>query len=253
MSHHYLRFEDVRYTYPNGYEALRGVSFQLTHGEKVALVGANGAGKSTLLLHTNGLLTATSGRVVMGGIALTRRTLPLVRQSVGLVFQNSDDQLFMPTVEEDVAFGPANMGLTPEEIEQRVADALEAVGAAALRRASPHCLSGGQKRSVSIATVLSMEPSVLVMDEPTSNLDPRARRQVIDLMRRFSHTTLLATHDMEMVLELCERTLVMRGGELVADGATESVFRDLSLLESCGLEQPVRMQMERIYRPSKDE
>lgn len=253
MSHHYLRFEDVRYTYPNGYEALRGVSFQLTHGEKVALVGANGAGKSTLLLHTDGLLMPTGGRVVMGGIVLTRKTLPLVRQSVGLVFQNPDDQLFMPTVEEDVAFGPANMGLTTEEIEQRVTDALEAVGAAALRRASPHCLSGGQKRSVSIATVLSMEPSVLVMDEPTSNLDPRARRQVIDLIRRFRHTTLIATHDMEMVLDLCPRTLVMRSGEIVADGATDVIFRDLDLLESCGLEQPVRLQTEWTRKHANDD
>lgn len=253
MSHHYLRFEDVRYTYPNGYEALRGVSFQLTHGEKVALVGANGAGKSTLLLHTDGLLMPTGGRVVMGGIVLTRKTLPLVRQSVGLVFQNPDDQLFMPTVEEDVAFGPANMGLTTEEIEQRVTDALEAVGAAALRRASPHCLSGGQKRSVSIATVLSMEPSVLVMDEPTSNLDPRARRQVIDLIRRFRHTTLIATHDMEMVLDLCPRTLVMRSGEIVADGATDVIFRDLDLLESCGLEQPVRLQAEWTRKHANDD
>lgn len=253
MSHHYLRFEDVHYTYPNGYEALRGVSFQLTHGEKVALVGANGAGKSTLLLHTDGLLMPTGGRVVMGGIVLTRKTLPLVRQSVGLVFQNPDDQLFMPTVEEDVAFGPANMGLTTEEIEQRVTDALEAVGAAALRRASPHCLSGGQKRSVSIATVLSMEPSVLVMDEPTSNLDPRARRQVIDLIRRFRHTTLIATHDMEMVLDLCPRTLVMRSGEIVADGATDVIFRDLDLLESCGLEQPVRLQTEWTRKHANDD
>lgn len=201
MSHHYLRFDDVHYRYPNGYEALCGVSFRITHGEKVALVGANGAGKSTLLLHTNGLLMPSQGGVVLGGIALTRRTLPLVRQSVGLVFQDSDNQLFMPTVEEDVAFGPSNMRLEPEEIRRRVTEALDAVGALDLRGESPFRLSGGQKRRVAIATVLAMEPSVLVMDEPTSNLDPRARRQIIDLIRRFSHTTLIATHDMEMVLD----------------------------------------------------
>ena len=137
MSHHYLRFDDVHYRYPNGYEALCGVSFRITHGEKVALVGANGAGKSTLLLHTNGLLMPSQGEVVMGGITLTRRTLPLVRQSVGLVFQDSDNQLFMPTVEEDVAFGPANMRLEPEEIRRRVTEALDAVGALDLREASP--------------------------------------------------------------------------------------------------------------------
>ena len=248
MSHHYLRFDDVHYRYPNGYEALCGVSFRITHGEKVALVGANGAGKSTLLLHTNGLLMPSQGGVVLGGIALTRRTLPLVRQSVGLVFQDSDNQLFMPTVEEDVAFGPSNMRLEPEEIRRRVTEALDAVGALDLRGESPFRLSGGQKRRVAIATVLSMEPSVLVMDEPTSNLDPRARRQIIDLIRRFSHTTLIATHDMEMVLDLCDRTIVMKEGRIVADGSTRHVFGDLALLEECGLEQPCELRMKRALK-----
>ena len=248
MSHHYLRFDDVHYRYPNGYEALCGVSFCITHGEKVALVGANGAGKSTLLLHTNGLLIPSQGEVVMGGIKLTRRTLPLVRQSVGLVFQDSDNQLFMPTVEEDVAFGPSNMRLEPEEIRRRVTEALDAVGALDLRGESPFRLSGGQKKRVAIATVLSMEPSVLVMDEPTSNLDPRARRQIIDLIRRFSHTTLIATHDMEMVLDLCDRTIVMKEGRIVADGSTRHVFGDLALLEECGLEQPCELRMKRALK-----
>ena len=248
MSHHYLRFDDVHYRYPNGYEALCGVSFCITHGEKVALVGANGAGKSTLLLHTNGLLIPSQGEVVMGGIKLTRRTLALVRQSVGLVFQDSDNQLFMPTVEEDVAFGPSNMRLEPEEIRRRVTEALDAVGALHLRGASPFRLSGGQKKRVAIATVLSMEPSVLVMDEPTSNLDPRARRQIIDLIRRFGHTTLIATHDMEMVLDLCDRTIVMKQGRIVADGSTRHVFGDLALLEECGLEQPCELRMKRALK-----
>ena len=248
MSHHYLRFDDVHYRYPNGYEALCGVSFRITHGEKVALVGANGAGKSTLLLHTNGLLMPSQGGVVLGGIALTRRTLPLVRQSVGLVFQDSDNQLFMPTVEEDVAFGPSNMRLEPEEIRRRVTEALDAVGALDLRGESPFRLSGGQKKRVAIATVLAMEPSVLVMDEPTSNLDPRARRQIIDLIRRFSHTTLVATHDMEMVLDLCDRTIVMKEGRIVADGSTRHVFGDLALLEECGLEQPCELRMKRALK-----
>lgn len=248
MSHHYLRFDDVHYRYPNGYEALCGVSFRITHGEKVALVGANGAGKSTLLLHTNGLLMPSQGGVVLGGIALTRRTLPLVRQSVGLVFQDSDNQLFMPTVEEDVAFGPSNMRLEPEEIRRRVTEALDAVGALDLRGESPFRLSGGQKKRVAIATVLAMEPSVFVMDEPTSNLDPRARRQIIDLIRRFSHTTLIATHDMEMVLDLCDRTIVMKEGRIVADGSTRHVFGDLALLEECGLEQPCELRMKRALK-----
>lgn len=242
MSHHYLRFNDVHYSYPNGYEALRGVSLCITHGEKVALVGVNGAGKSTLLLHTNGLLMPDRGEVVLGGITLTRKTLNLVRQSVGLVFQDPDNQLFMPTVEEDVAFGPSNMGLTGEEIESRVVEALEAVGALHLRKMSPYHLSGGQKKSVSIATVLSMGPSVLILDEPTANLDPRARRQTIELLSSFKHTMLVATHDMEMVWELCPRTIVMQQGKIVADGATRAVFEDTSLLEACGLEQPCRMR-----------
>lgn len=248
MSHHYLLFDDVHYRYPNGYEALRGVSFRVTHGEKVALVGANGAGKSTLLLHTDGLLMPSQGEVVMGGITLTRRTLSLVRQSVGLVFQDSDNQLFMPTVEQDVAFGPSNMRLEPAEIERRVVDALEAVGALHLRKSSPFQLSGGQKKRAAIATVLSMEPSILVMDEPTSNLDPRARRQIIDLIRRFRHTTLIATHDMEMVLDLCDRTIVMKDGKIVADGSTQHVFGDLALLEDCGLEQPAELRLKRALR-----
>lgn len=248
MSHHYLLFNDVHYSYPNGHEALKGVSFRVTHGEKVALVGANGAGKSTLLLHTNGLLLPARGEVVMGGIALTRRTLPLVRQSVGLVFQDSDNQLFMPTVGEDVAFGPSNMRLEPAEIERRVTEALEAVGALELRGLSPFRLSGGQKKRAAIATVLAMEPSVLVMDEPTASLDPRARRQTIDLIRRFSHTTLIATHDMEMVLDLCPRTIVMNDGRIAADGDTRQVFSDLALLEACGLEQPAEMRLQRMLR-----
>ena len=248
MSHHYLRFDDVHYRYPNGYEALCGVSFRITHGEKVALVGANGAGKSTLLLHTNGLLMPSQGGVVLGGIALTRRTLPPERQAEGPVVPDSDNQLFMPTVEEDVAFGPSNMRLEPEEIRRRVTEALDAVGALDLRGESPFRLSGGQKKRVAIATVLAMEPSVLVMDEPTSNLDPRARRQIIDLIRRFSHTTLIATHDMEMVLDLCDRTIVMKEGRIVADGSTRHVFGDLALLEECGLEQPCELRMKRALK-----
>lgn len=243
MSHHYLQFDAVHYRYSNGCEALRGVTFRLTHGEKTALVGANGAGKSTLLLHTNGLLLPCSGQVVVGGIAVAPKTLRLVRQNVGLVFQYPDDQLFMPTVEQDVAFGPANMGLAKEEIERRVEAALEAVGALHLRKAAPYHLSGGQKKSVSIATVLAMEPSVLVLDEPTSNLDPRARRLVIEQLRGFGHTTLVATHDMDMVWELCDRTLVLHAGRIVADGPTWEVFADVRLLETCGLEQPPAMRL----------
>lgn len=224
MSHHYLRFERVGYRYPDGREALHEISFELTHGEKAALVGANGAGKTTLLLHADGLLLPTAGQVVVGGIPITRRTLPTIRRTVGYLFQQPDDQLFMPTVEEDVAFGPANMGLDDAKIEQRVAEALAAVGAAELRHRAPGRLSGGEKKRVAIATVLAMEPSILVLDEPTASLDPPARRQLLELIRTFRHTMLIATHDLELVRELCPRTLVLRRGALVADGPTNEVL-----------------------------
>ncbi len=236
MSHHYLRFERVCYRYPDGHEALHDVSFELTHGEKAAVVGANGAGKSTLLLHTDGLLLPTSGRVVVGGVPITKRTLPDIRRTVGYVFQQPDDQLFMPTVDEDVAFGPANMGLDEAEIDRRVVEALTAVGAESLRDRSPAHLSGGQKKRVAIATVLAMEPSVLVMDEPTAALDPQARRQLIGLIRGFSHTTLIATHDMALVRELCTRVLVLHRGALAADGPAAEILSNHELLAVCGLE-----------------
>ena len=245
MSHHYIRFDNVHYTYSNGYEALKGISFRIGHGEKVAFVGANGAGKSTLVLHTNGLLFPTKGRVNVGDVPIVKKTLPLIRQTVGLVFQNPDDQLFMPTVEDDVAFGPMNMKLPAEEVERRVLQALEDVGALTLRKRASYQLSGGQKRSVAIATVLSMEPNILVMDEPSSNLDPKARRQLINLVKSFTHTCLIATHDLEMVWELCERTIVMKDGLIIADGNTRDIFCDKSLLEESGLEQPYQAILKR--------
>lgn len=236
MSHHYIKFNNVHYTYPNGYEALKGVSFCITHGEKVALVGSNGAGKSTLLLHTNGLLLPTLGDVNVGDIPIVKKTLPLIRRAVGLVFQNPDDQLFMPTVEEDVAFGLVNMQLPPDEIERRVVESLKEVGALSLRKRAPYQLSGGQKRSVAIATVLSMEPDILIMDEPSSNLDPQARRLLMNQIESFTHTCLIATHDLEMVRELCKRTIIMNDGLIVADGETHTLFGDKELLEENGLE-----------------
>lgn len=244
MSHHFIQCDNVHYSYPNGYEALKGISFLVTHGEKVAFVGANGAGKSTLALLTNGLLLATEGTINIGGITINKNTLSYIRQSVGLVFQNPDDQLFMPTVEEDVAFGPTNMKLSEPEIKDRVTKALEAVGALSLRQRASYQLSGGQKKSVSIATVLSMEPNILVMDEPTSNLDPKARRQIIEQIRSFTHTCLIITHDLEMIWELCQRTIVMKDGTLMADGNTKDIFRNKSLLEECGLEQPYQAMMD---------
>lgn len=239
MSHHFIRFSDVRFTYPNGYEALKGVSFEITHGEHVALLGLNGAGKSTLLLQTNGLLLPTEGEVNVGGVPVTKKTLRLVRQSVGMVFQDPDDMLFMPTVEEDVAFGPLNMGLPADEVERRVVHALREVGCEHLRNRAPFQLSGGQKRMVAIAAVLSMEPDILVLDEPTSNLDMKARRQLIEILRNFRHTILLATHDLDLVSELCPRSIVIEDGCVSSDTFTERVFSDPELCLRLGLSQAI--------------
>jgi len=242
MSHHIVEVNDLRYSYPDGTKALKGVSFRITHGESVAVVGANGAGKSTLLLHLNGYLTPQHGTVRIGDYPLTKETLQEVRRTVGMVFQDPDDQLFMPTVYEDVAFGPLNLGFPPHEVESRVQAALERVGATALKHRAPYHLSGGEKRAVAIATVLAMSPDILVMDEPSSNLDPAARRRLINLLKSFQHTKIIASHDLDMVLDLCPRTIVFHHGKIAADGPTEAIFRDEALLEACGLEKIERLQ-----------
>ncbi len=242
MSHHIVEVKDLHYAYPDGHPALRGVSFRITHGERVALVGANGAGKSTLLLHLNGCLIPGSGVVRIGDFPLTRDTLQHVRRTVGMVFQDPDDQLFMPLVYDDVAFGPLNLGLPPEEVHERVMHALDTVDARHLKDRPPYRLSAGEKRAVAIASVLSMSPSILVMDEPTSNLDPRARRQLIELLGTFHHTIIIATHDLDMVLDLCPRTIVLNQGRVAADGLTSDILRDEGLLASSRLEKPLRMQ-----------
>jgi cobalt/nickel transport system ATP-binding protein len=242
MSHHLIEVKDLLYTYPDGTPALRGISFRLTHGETVAMVGANGAGKSTLLLHLNGCLIPQAGTVRIGDFPLTRKTLPHVRRTVGMVFQDPDDQLFMPVVYDDVAFGPLNLGLPPEDVEERVMNALDIVGASHLKDRPPYRLSGGEKRAVAIASVLSMSPNILVMDEPTSSLDPRARRQLIDLLKTFSHTIVIATHDLDMVLDLCARTIVLKEGRILADGPSRDILQDEELLASGSLEKPLRLQ-----------
>lgn len=242
MSHHIVEARDLGYTYPDGHQALHGVSFSVHHGEAVAVIGGNGAGKSTLLQHLNGFLRASSGEVLIGEMPVTHATLPQVRRTVGSVFQYPDDQLFMPTVYEDVAFGPLNMGLPPDEVERRVCAALDTVGAGQLAARPPYRLSGGEKRMVAIAGVLAMEPSILVLDEPSDSLDPAARRRLINLLRSFSHTRIIATHDLDLVLDLCSRVLVMQGGRIEADGAPEEIFEDAALLERCRLEPPLSWQ-----------
>jgi cobalt/nickel transport system ATP-binding protein len=226
---------NLSHTYPDGTAALDRVSFRIAHGESVGVIGANGAGKSTLLLHLNGCLTPTAGAVQVGDAEISRSTLPRIRRMVGMVFQNPDDQLFMPTVAEDVLFGPLNQGLAPDEAEEQADRALATVGAMHLKSRPPHKLSSGEKRSSAIAAVLAMAPEILVMDEPSSGLDPRSRRILIDLLRTFPHTKIIATHDLGMVRDLCERTVVLCHGTVAYDGPTPQVLDDSELLLRCGL------------------
>lgn len=235
MSHHYIQYTDVHFSYPESDEVLHGISFRVTHGEKVALLGLNGAGKSTLMMLTAGMMMATSGEVNIGDVPITKKTLPLIRQTVGFVFQNSDDQLFMPTVEEDVAFGPMNMRLPKEEVDRRVVNSLTAVGAEDLARRSPATLSGGQKKRVAISTVLSMEPSILLLDEPTSGLDALGQHQLVEVLNRFPHTCLIATHDLALAASLCPRSVIISEGRVVWDGRTENLLRDSDILRRCQL------------------
>lgn len=218
-----IEFQNVSFSYPGGHEALRNVSFSIEKGEKVALVGLNGSGKSTLLLHTNGLLTADSGEVLVNGTPIRPKTVDKARQSVGMVFQNADDQLFMPTVEADVAFGPRNMGLSEEEIQQRVEKALRQTGCLELKDRAPFHLSGGQKKMASIATVLSMEPEILVFDEPTSGLDFAAEAQFIGIADRLPHSILMSTHDMQLARRLCTRAILMDHGSIAYDGPIDTL------------------------------
>lgn len=242
MSHHIVEAVNLHYHYPDGTLGLSGVSFYISHGESVAIIGENGAGKSTLLLHLNGYLYPSQGSIRIGDYPLTVKNLNAVRRTLGMVFQNPDDQLFMPTVFDDVAFGPLNMGLSKEEVEKAVKNALTTVGVAHLRKRPPYKLSQGEKRAVSIATVLAMSPDILVMDEPTSSLDPRSRRRLIELLKTFHHTKIIATHDLDMALDLCERTIVLHCGQVTADGKTRDILQNEELLHASSLEKPLSMQ-----------
>ena len=232
---------DVRglaYAYPDGHQALFGVDLRLDAGERVALLGPNGAGKTTLALHLNGILTPGAGSVAVGGLPVTRENLTEVRRRVGIVFQDPDDQLFMGSVHDDVAFGPRNLGLRGAELEQRVTEALEAVGMAAYADRPPHHLSFGQRRRVAVATVLAMRPEILVLDEPSSNLDPASRRELADIICSLDVTVLLVTHDLPYALELCPRSVILSGGVIAADGVTQELLCDEDLMRAHRLELP---------------
>jgi cobalt/nickel transport system ATP-binding protein len=236
--HHTIEVYDLHFSYPDGHAALKGVTLSIAPGEKVALVGPNGAGKSTLMLHLNGILRAKAGEVRVGGLPIHKNNLGQVRAAVGLVFQDPDDQLFSPTVFEDVAFGPLHMGLPEDDVRQRVSGALAAVGMDDYAPRVSHHLSTGEKKRIAIATVLSMNPEILVLDEPTAGLDPRARRGLIHLLRDLDQTMLVSTHDMPFVAELFPRTIIMESGRVVADGSTADLLADEALLETHGLERP---------------
>jgi cobalt/nickel transport system ATP-binding protein len=232
---------DVRglaYAYPDGHQALFGVDLHVHQGERVALLGPNGAGKTTLVLHLNGILTAGAGTVAVSGLPVEKANLQEIRRRVGIVFQDPDDQLFLGTVRQDVAFGPANLGLRGEELDGRVRTALEQVGMAGYADRPPHHLSFGQRRRVAVATVLAMEPEILVLDEPSSNLDPASRRELADILRGLDVTVLMVTHDLPYALELCPRSVVLSGGTIVADGRTGELLVDQELMRTHRLELP---------------
>jgi cobalt/nickel transport system ATP-binding protein len=236
-----IELTGLTYRYPDGTRALDGVDLAVAAGDSVALLGPNGAGKSTLLLHLNGILRPDAGTVVIGGLAITDETVREVRTRVGMVFQDPDDQLFMTTLADDVAFGPLNMGLSRDEVEHRVHEALHAVGLADETSRPAQHLSFGQRKRAAIATVLAMRPAVLVLDEPTSNLDPRARREMIALLASLTATKIVATHDMDLALRLCGRAVVMDDGAIVADGPAAAIMSDAALVEAHGLERPVAL------------
>jgi len=233
-----LQIRGLRFSYPDGREALTGVDLTVSPGERVALLGPNGAGKTTLALHLNGLLSATAGEIVVGGVTLEDATLKETRRRVALVFQDANDQLFMPTVAEDVAFGPSNLGLRDEELEEVVHAALERVGAAHLADRPPHHLSGGEKRLVALATVLGMDPEILVLDEPGSGLDPAGRRILLEILAGLEVTQIVITHDLPFALELCPRSVVMDGGKVVLDMPTRELLSRPDLLAEHRLELP---------------
>ena len=237
----------LTYRYPGGRTALADVDLHVTHGERVAVLGPNGAGKTTLMLHLNGLLLG-EGSLEVAGLEVSRRSLKELRRRVGLVFQDPDDQLFMPSVREDVAFGPLNMGLAPPEALGRVDEALAAVRMEHAADRAPHELSMGERRRVAIATVLAMRPSLLVLDEPSANLDPRARRELLDVLERIEGSMIVVTHDLPFAAELCERAVVLSAGRMVADSGCEQVLADEDLLAAHDLELPAGFELDRIER-----
>jgi cobalt/nickel transport system ATP-binding protein len=236
-----LSITGLTFAYPDGRQALHGIDLTLAEGERVALLGPNGAGKTTLVLHLNGILHGGEGRVEICGLPVTpgdRQAITEIRRRVGIVFQDPDDQLFMPTVAEDVAFGPANLGVRGTDLDDRVTEALAAVGMLDHRDQVPQHLSFGQRRRVAVATVLAMRPSLLVLDEPSSNLDPASRRELAEIIQSLPVTVLMVTHDLPYALELCPRAVILDTGRIVADAPTGTLLADRDLMAAHRLELP---------------
>nr|WP_209647975.1 ABC transporter ATP-binding protein [Kibdelosporangium banguiense] len=233
-----LLVEGLAYAYPDGTQALFGIDLHVEPGERVAVLGPNGAGKTTLVMHLNGVLQAGAGRIEVAGLPVTKQNLKEIRRRVGVVFQDPDDQLFMPTVREDVAFGPANFGVTGEALETAVTSAMAAVGVRDLESKSPLHLSFGQRRRVAVATVLACDPEIMVLDEPSANLEPIARRELAEVLLSLDRTMLMVTHDLPYALQLCPRSILIDGGVIVADRPTEKILADTQLLAQHRLELP---------------
>ena len=244
MSDAVLEMHKVAYAYPDGHQALFGVDLHVHRGEKIALLGPNGAGKTTLVLHVNGILFQGAGSVRIAGMDVNKENLKAIRAKVGVVFQDPDDQLFMPTVRDDVAFGPSNMGIVGDELAKTVAEALAAVGMSEFADRSPQHLSFGQRRRVAIATVLAMKPEILVLDEPSSNLDPAARREIAEILESLDITMLMVTHDLPYALELCDRSVILSAGAIVADRATYDLLTDDALIKQHRLELPFGFRLD---------
>ncbi len=249
MNEPVIEVRGLAHAYPDGRQALFGVDLTVQRGERVALLGPNGAGKTTLVLHLNGIHLAAQGSVRISGSEVSRDTVADIRRRVGVVFQDPDDQLFMPTVRDDVAFGPANLGMRGAELDARVAEALAAVGMSDVADRPPHHLSFGQRRRVAVATVLAMHPEVLVLDEPSSNLDPASRRELADILRSLDITVLMVTHDLLYAAELCPRSVLLSEGVVVADRPTRELFADRALMAQHRLELPFGFDPAALPRP----
>jgi cobalt/nickel transport system ATP-binding protein len=240
-----LEVNNLNYTYPDGNSALKNITFRVRDGETIGLVGPNGAGKSTLLLMLLGIIQLTNGdgSIKIMGSQLTKKTVQELRKNIGLVFQDPDDQLFMSTVFDDVAFGPINMGMNPERVQKRVKLALTKVGLPNYESRCPHHLSFGEKKRIALATVLSMHPKIMLLDEPTANLDPRARNKIIELINNFNSVKMISSHDIELLIRTCDKILLLDNGKLVANGNPQRIFNDEQLLVKHGLEQPTAIKV----------